>query len=400
MLLRAMWIRGLAVALLAMTTISAQQRTTPGPEVYSRLHWRTIGPEGNRFSAAAGVPGDPYTYYVGSASGGIFKTIDGGVNWTPIFDAQPVQSIGALAVAQVGSERRVGGHRRRQDSQPHLRRPGRVSLARCRQDVEPDGPGANGTHHPPGRSIPTDPNIVLVCALGHAYGPQPERGVFRTTDGGQTWAKTLFVDENTGCSDIAMDPKNPRILFAGMWQLEIRTWGRESGGPGSGLFMSRDGGVTWTRLTGRGLADAAGRQGRGRDRRVESQPRLRADRNGRRRALEGPAHRSRSVVALGQRRRHVAGRELRPQRHGPRTLLLAHGRRAGRRRRGVFPDGVVRQVDRWRPHLDGRARAPKRRAAIITTSGSIRPTRTGRSSPTTRASRSPSTAARRGSGSG
>ncbi len=94
---------------------------------------------------------------------------------------------------------------------------------------------------------------MLACALGHAYGPQPERGVFRTTDGGQTWTKTLFVDENTGCSDIAMDPKNPQILFAGMWQLEIHTWGRESGGPGSGLFMSRDGGATWTRLAGKGL---------------------------------------------------------------------------------------------------------------------------------------------------
>jgi len=100
---------------------------------------------------------------------------------------------------------------------------------------------------------PQDPNVVLVCALGHAYGPQPERGVFRTTDGGATRTKVLFVDQNTGCSDLAMDPRNPRVLFAGMWQLEIHTWGRDSGGPGSGLFMSRDGGVTWKRLSGRGL---------------------------------------------------------------------------------------------------------------------------------------------------
>ncbi|HEY6212514.1 MAG TPA: hypothetical protein VIW45_09525, partial [Vicinamibacterales bacterium] len=100
---------------------------------------------------------------------------------------------------------------------------------------------------------PSDPNIVVACALGHAYGPQPERGVFRTTDGGRNWERVLFVDENTGCSDLAMDPKNPRILFAGMWQIEIHTWGRDSGGPGSGLFTSRDGGATWTRLTGHGL---------------------------------------------------------------------------------------------------------------------------------------------------
>jgi photosystem II stability/assembly factor-like uncharacterized protein len=100
---------------------------------------------------------------------------------------------------------------------------------------------------------PANPQIVFACALGTAYGPQPERGVYRTTDGGKTWERTLFIDENTGCSDVGMDPKNPRILFAGMWQLEIHTWGRNSGGPGSGLFTSRDGGTTWTKLTGHGL---------------------------------------------------------------------------------------------------------------------------------------------------
>src|SRR5439155_10401771 len=89
---------------------------------------------------------------------------------------------------------------------------------------------------------PRNAEVVFACSLGHAYGPQPERGVFRTTDGGTTWEKVLFVDENTGCSDLAIDASNPRILFAGMWQLEIKTWGRESGGPGSGLFKSSDGG--------------------------------------------------------------------------------------------------------------------------------------------------------------
>ncbi|MCA1574020.1 MAG: sialidase, partial [Acidobacteria bacterium] len=100
---------------------------------------------------------------------------------------------------------------------------------------------------------PRNPDIVLAAALGHAYGPQQERGVFRTTDGGKTWERVLFTDENTGCSDLVMDPNNPRILFAGMWPLVIRTWGRESGGPGSGLFKSTDGGLTWKKLTGRGL---------------------------------------------------------------------------------------------------------------------------------------------------
>ncbi len=100
---------------------------------------------------------------------------------------------------------------------------------------------------------PTNPDVVYAAAVGHGYSPQPERGIYRTTDGGQTWERVLFVDENTGASDLVMDPNNPRILFGGMWQLEIKTWGRESGGPGSGLFMSRDGGDTWTRLEGHGL---------------------------------------------------------------------------------------------------------------------------------------------------
>jgi hypothetical protein len=100
---------------------------------------------------------------------------------------------------------------------------------------------------------PANPNIVMACALGHAYGPQQERGVFRSTDGGTTWTRTLFTDENAGCSELTMNPQNSQVLYAGMWTLEIHTWGRVSGGPGSGLFKSTDGGVTWTRLRGNGL---------------------------------------------------------------------------------------------------------------------------------------------------
>src|SRR5262245_21285667 len=241
-----------AVLLTGMGLLAQGPSAAPRADVYGNLRWRYIGPEGNRISAVAGVPGDPLVYYAGSASGGIAKTIDGGVHWQHIFDDQPVQSIGALAVAPsdpnivwagtgeawIRSHISIGeGIYKSMDAGKTWSRMGLEKTGRI------------------GRVVidPVNPEIVLACALGTAYGPQQERGVFRTTDGGATWQRTLFTDENTGCSEIAANPANPRILYAGMWQLEIHTWGRESGGPGSGLFMSRDGGVTWKKLTGRGL---------------------------------------------------------------------------------------------------------------------------------------------------
>ena len=224
----------------------------PTPESYEALQWRYIGPEGNRFSAAAGIPEDPHTYYVGAASGGIYKTTDGGVHWDAVFDDMPVQSIGALAVS-ISDPNVVWAGTGEGKIRSH------ISLGEGVYKSTDAGEtwaltGLENTGRVPRLVIhPTNPDIVFVCALGHAYGPQSERGVFRTTDGGVTWEHVLFVDQNTGCSDIAMDPSNPRILFAGTWQLVIHTWGRFSGGPGGGLHVSRDGGTTWTRLTGNGL---------------------------------------------------------------------------------------------------------------------------------------------------
>ena len=235
-----------------LTGAYAQQAASPGAEAYRQLHWRHIGPEGNRFSAVAGVPGDPNLYYAGAASGGIYKTLDGGVNWQPVFDNQPVQSIGSLAVSQSDPNIVWAG-----TGEAHIR--SHISVGQGIYKSVDAGKtwtqmGLEQTGRI-GRVVidARDPDIVCACALGHAYGPQQDRGVFRTTDGGKTWTKTLFVDENTGCSDIAMDPKNSRVFFAGMWQIEIHTWGRESGGPGSGLFVSRDSGMTWRKLTGHGL---------------------------------------------------------------------------------------------------------------------------------------------------
>ncbi len=217
-----------------------------------QLKYRHIGPMGNRVIAVVGVPGDPRVYYVGAASGGIFKSTDGGTHWKPIFDDQPVSSIGSLAVAP---------------SDPNIIWAGtgetfiRSNISQGIGIFKSTDGGATWKHmglEKTGRIgrimvHPTDPDIVFAAALGHCYGPQQERGVFRTMDGGKNWERVLFVDEDTGAADIAMDPNNPRILFASTWQMLIRTWGRWSGGPGSGIYRSTDGGTNWERLSGKGL---------------------------------------------------------------------------------------------------------------------------------------------------
>lgn len=221
-------------------------------EIYSQVRYRYIGPPGNRTSAVVGVPGDPLVYYIGASSGGIWKSTDGGIDWFPIFDDQPAQSIGAIAIAP---------------SDPNVVWAGtgeafvRSNISIGNGVYKSTDAGKTWQHmglEKTGRigrvAIDSqDPDIVFVAALGHCYGPQKERGVFRTTDGGKTWEHVLFIDENTGCFEITMDPSNSRILFAGTWPLIIRTWGRDSGGPNGGIWKSTDGGTTWKRLTGHGL---------------------------------------------------------------------------------------------------------------------------------------------------
>jgi photosystem II stability/assembly factor-like uncharacterized protein len=216
--------------------------------------FRFVGPAvGNRVSAVAGIPGDPSTYYAGAASGGIWKSTDGGNRWRPIFDHEPVAAIGALAVAPSDANVVWAG----------------TGEAWAIRDIDVTGDGVykstdagkTWTHMGLdatgriGRVVidPRDENRVFVCALGRLTGPQQERGVYRTTDGGKTWERVLFVDEKTGCSGIGMDPENSRTLFAGMWQVSMRTWGEISGGPGSGIYVSHDGGTTWTHIEGHGL---------------------------------------------------------------------------------------------------------------------------------------------------
>ncbi|HEY6211093.1 MAG TPA: hypothetical protein VIW45_02360, partial [Vicinamibacterales bacterium] len=218
------------------------------------LAFRFVGPAvGNRVASIAGVPGDPYIYYAGAASGGIWKTTDGGIRWVPVSDDMPVAAIGALAVAPSDPSTVWAG-----TGEPWAIRD---------SDVIGDGvyksldAGKTWTHSgldETGRIArilihPVNPDIVFVCAEGRLTGKQQERGVFRTTDGGAHWDRVLFVDENTGCSGLAMDARNPRTLIAGTWQVEMHPWAELSGGPGSGVYISHDGGTTWTKITAPGL---------------------------------------------------------------------------------------------------------------------------------------------------
>jgi photosystem II stability/assembly factor-like uncharacterized protein len=246
---------GLAAALVLLPGVPTHA-DKPDPKLYAALRWRHLGPIGNRVIAVVGEPGNPNVAYAGAASGGIWKTTDGGTRWEPIFDDQPVSSVSALAIAP--SDRNVvwagtGETFIRSNISIGNGAYKSTDAGKTWQHMGLDKTGRIG------RIVidPRNPDVVFAAALGHAYGPQPERGLFRTTDGGKSWERVLFADENTGCIDVAMDPGNPRILFAGMWQFVIRPWGQDSGGPGSGIFKSTDGGATWKRLTGNGLPTTA-----------------------------------------------------------------------------------------------------------------------------------------------
>ena len=248
--------RGLLLTLqtltLALLVSGLAVSDTRADEFFSDLAYRHIGPVGNRVISVAGVAGDSNVYYAGAASGGLWKTADGGVTWQPIFDDQPASSVGAVTVAP---------------SDPNVVWVGtgetfiRANISIGNGVYRSTDAGATWSHlgleatGRIGRIVvhPDDPDTAWVAALGHIYGPQEERGVYRTRDGGATWERVLFAGQDAGAIDLVVDPNNPRILFAATWEIEVNTWGRTSGGPGSGLWTSRDGGDTWTRLEGNGL---------------------------------------------------------------------------------------------------------------------------------------------------
>jgi len=245
----------LLLALGGFSAAHAQQSQEPAED--GQFRFRFVGPRiGNRIAAATGVPGDPSTYYAGAASGGVWKSTDGGNRWTPIFDKQLAAAIGALAVAPSDPSTVWAG-----TGEAWAIRDSDVMGNGIYKSTDAGKTWTNVGLQDTGRIgriivHPTNPDIVFVCALGRTTGPQQERGVYRTTDGGQHWDRVLFAADNVGCSGLSMDPRNPRVLFAGMWQVEMHTWAELSGGPGSGIWVTRDGGTKWAHIEEHGLPHA------------------------------------------------------------------------------------------------------------------------------------------------
>ncbi|HEY6305940.1 MAG TPA: hypothetical protein VI488_05700 [Candidatus Angelobacter sp.] len=252
----------------ASTSEKAKPEASAKPDAskdpLENMKFRNLGPAvgGGRITAVAGIPGKANIYYAGAGGGGVFLTQDGGLSWKPIFEKESTASIGAIALAP---------------SNPNL-----VWVGTGEKNIRNDVVTGKGVYFSPDAGAtwtfmglkdagqisniaidPTNPNIVFVAVLGHAWGPNADRGVFRTTDGGKTWQKVLFVDEDTGASSLVMDPGNPMVLFAGMWRVRRYPWALDSGGTSGGIFRSLDGGNTWKKLTEGLPEEATGRIGLG-----------------------------------------------------------------------------------------------------------------------------------------
>jgi photosystem II stability/assembly factor-like uncharacterized protein len=238
-------------------------RAAVDPALYQGLKWRLIGPfRGGRVLTVTGIPGDARRFYFGAVDGGVWATHDAGRTWQPIFDAEPDGSIGALAIAPSD--------------------PSTIYVGTGEADMRSDIAHGNGVYRsadagehwkfvglPDSRQIgrilidPRDPAVVFVAALGHAYGPNEERGVYRSRDGGEHWSRVLFENADTGAIDLAFRPGAPGTIYAALWQTRRPPWSvyPPSNGPGSGLYVSHDAGDTWQKISGNGFPASPGRIG-------------------------------------------------------------------------------------------------------------------------------------------
>ncbi|MCL4214972.1 MAG: glycosyl hydrolase [Gemmatimonadales bacterium] len=238
-----------ALTLISLALPVAPQAQTLDASALNGVRWRELGPaRGGRSVAVAGSESRPLEYWMGTTGGGVWKTTDGGVNWNPVTDKYFGGTIGAIGVAESNPDIvYVGG------GETHIR--GNTSHGDGLWKTTDAGKtwalmGLKETRHIARvRVHPTNPDIVYVGALGHAFGNNPERGVFKTTDGGKTWAKILFRNDSTGISDLIMDPNDPNTLYAAFWHAYRRPWMLNSGGPGGGIFKTTDGGATWREIT-------------------------------------------------------------------------------------------------------------------------------------------------------
>jgi photosystem II stability/assembly factor-like uncharacterized protein len=252
------------IAPFVLLLLAARAAAAPvDPALFQELHWRSIGPfRGGRVLAVAGVPGEREHFYFGAVNGGIWETLDAGRTWRPIFDGQPIGTIGALALAPSNPKIVYAG-----SGEADMR----SDIAQGDGVYKSSDGGKSWVHvglvdsQQIGRILvhPRDPNRVLVAALGHPYGPNPERGVFLSSDGGKSWQRVLHPDDDTGAIDLAFKPGDPNVVWAALWQTRRPPWHvyPPANGPGSGLYRSSDGGRSWTQVRGRGLPERPGRIG-------------------------------------------------------------------------------------------------------------------------------------------
>ena len=241
-----------AIAAVWSRSSGVEAQSPLNPNLYSGLRWRMLGPfRGGRVDTVSGVPGRPHEFYFGAVNGGVWKTIDAGRIWTPIFDSQPVASIGALAVAPSAPDTiYVGtGESTLRDSTGY----GNGMYKSIDAGKTWTHIGLDDTQHIGKVAVdPRNPTVVFVAAIGHLYEPNADRGVFRSRDGGRNWQKVLFKNESVGAADVVVDPVNSQVVYASLWNTRRPPWYtyQPTNGPGGGLFKSIDGGSTWNQLAG------------------------------------------------------------------------------------------------------------------------------------------------------